>query len=119
MTVTTTFRLVKPGDLNHHDTLFAGRLAEWLIEACFIGVARILGETASARCTRIDELSFNAPLKVGDLVELDAEVARLGRTSIVLRGTARKAGSDAPCVRGLFTFVTVDAAGKARPHKLS
>ncbi|MEL7655970.1 MAG: acyl-CoA thioesterase, partial [Bacillota bacterium] len=31
--------LVKSEDLNHHGTLFAGRSAEWLVEAAFVAAA--------------------------------------------------------------------------------
>lgn len=31
--------LVKSEDLNHHGTLFAGRTAEWLVEAGFVTAA--------------------------------------------------------------------------------
>ena len=34
--------LVKGEDLNHHRTLFAGRGAEWLVEAGFIAAADML-----------------------------------------------------------------------------
>lgn len=33
---TKTSRLVKPQELNHHGTLFAGRMSEWFVENCFI-----------------------------------------------------------------------------------
>lgn len=32
-------RLVKSEDLNHHGTLFAGRMSEWFVEACSISGA--------------------------------------------------------------------------------
>jgi len=35
-------RLVKSEDLNHHGTLFAGRSAEWFVEAGFIAAASVL-----------------------------------------------------------------------------
>ena len=34
-----TSRLVKSEDLNHHGTLFAGRTAEWFVEAGFVSAA--------------------------------------------------------------------------------
>ena len=32
----STYHLVKSEDLNHHGTLYAGRSAEWFVEAGFI-----------------------------------------------------------------------------------
>ena len=37
-----TNRFVKSEDLNHHGTLFAGRSAEWFIEAGLMAVSGIL-----------------------------------------------------------------------------
>lgn len=36
--------LVKSEDLNHHGTLFAGRTAEWLVEAGFVTAAAEHGD---------------------------------------------------------------------------
>ena len=35
----TTYHLIKSEDLNHHRSLFAGRSAEWFVEAGFIAAA--------------------------------------------------------------------------------
>ena len=37
-----THRLVKSEDLNHHGTLFAGRSAEWFVEAGFVAASSLL-----------------------------------------------------------------------------
>ena len=37
--VYSSMRLVKGEDLNHHGTLYAGRTAEWFVEAGFIAAA--------------------------------------------------------------------------------
>ena len=42
METLTIYHLVKSEDLNHHGTLFAGRGAEWLVEAGFIAAANLL-----------------------------------------------------------------------------
>ncbi len=45
MNIVRVPRLVKPGDLNHHGSLYAGRAAEWFVEACYLcaAQARIAG----------------------------------------------------------------------------
>ena len=42
MQTLSVYHLVKSEDLNHHRTLFAGRGAEWLVEAGFIAAASLL-----------------------------------------------------------------------------
>lgn len=41
--------LVKSEDLNHHGTLFAGRTAEWLVEAGFVTAAAEHGRPQAVR----------------------------------------------------------------------
>ena len=47
---TRTTRLVKSQDLNHHGTLFAGRMAEWFTESCFLAASRLLGRPEDLVC---------------------------------------------------------------------
>jgi len=44
--------LVKPEDLQHHGTLFAGRMAEWLVETCFIAASRFVGRPKDIVCVK-------------------------------------------------------------------
>jgi len=39
METLTIYHLIKSEDLNHHGTLFAGRGAEWMVEAGFVAAA--------------------------------------------------------------------------------
>ena len=45
--------LVKSEDLNHHGTLFAGRTAEWLVEAAFIAAADTHGRPQDILCVNV------------------------------------------------------------------
>ena len=40
-----TRRFVRPEFMNHHQTLYAGYISEWLTEAAMIGVTEVMGET--------------------------------------------------------------------------
>ena len=44
MLESTISHLVRPEDLNHHGTLFAGQTAKWLVEAGVIAAARLTGK---------------------------------------------------------------------------
>ncbi len=57
-------RLVKSEDLNHHGTLFAGRCAEWFVEAGFIAVASVL-PAENIVCMKIHGLEFSRPGSIG------------------------------------------------------
>src|SRR4030042_2034213 len=85
---TVISHLVKPEDLQHHGTLFAGRMAEWLVEACFIAACRMVGKPEDVVCVKIHGINFTHPLRNGDVVEIRSQVALVGKTSITVHGRA-------------------------------
>ena len=113
---TINTRLVKYEDLNHHRTLFAGRGAEWLIEACFISAARAVGRPEDVVCVQINGMTFRKSANRGDLVEVSAQVGHVGRSSLTVVGTATINGDPGSVVNCTCVFVTVDANGKANSH---
>ena len=110
-------RLVKSEDLNHHRTLFAGRCAEWFVEAGFIAVASVL-PAGSIVCLKIHGLSFTKPLQSGDIACFESKIVYAGTSSIKVYVALRENDQDTPIVEGFITFVHVDDAGKTQPHGL-
>jgi acyl-CoA hydrolase len=115
---TVTTRLVKSQDLNHHGTLFAGRMAEWLVESCFLAASRAFGKPEDLVCLKIHGLTFTRPARSGDAIEIVALPARYGSTSITVGAEVFVNEEKAAAVRGFVTFVTVDAGGKPYAHGL-
>ncbi|MBW6466603.1 MAG: acyl-CoA thioesterase [Brevefilum sp.] len=110
-------RLVKSEDLNHHRTLFAGRCAEWFVEAGFIAVASVL-PAGSIVCLKIHGLTFTKPLQSGDIACFESKIVYAGTSSIKVYVVLRENDQDAPIVEGFITFVHVDDVGKTQPHGL-
>ena len=110
--------LVKSQDLNHHGTLFAGRMAEWFVEACFICGAKITEHPESIVCLKMHGLRFNSPACKGDIITIDTQLVKAGRTSFVIYGRTTKNNSRDILADGFITFVFVDEHGKSRPHNL-
>jgi acyl-CoA hydrolase len=54
-------RMVKGEDLNHHGTLFAGRTAQWFVEAGFIAAAS-LTHPKNILCLKIHGMLFKKPV---------------------------------------------------------
>lgn len=79
---TVVSHLVRPVDLNHHDTLFAGTMSAWPIEACFVSAARLLGRPDDLICVRVHDMNFLRSFRAGDVVDIRARVAHLGTRSI-------------------------------------
>ncbi|MCU0607592.1 MAG: acyl-CoA thioesterase [Candidatus Edwardsbacteria bacterium] len=116
---TTISHLIKSEDLNHHGTLFAGRMAEWLVEASFIAAARLVRRPEDVVCVQIHGMSFDRAAAKGDLIELRADVAYLGTKSITVHAAVYVNEQAEPSVSGLSTFVTVDRDGKPYAHGLA
>ncbi len=107
--------MVKGEDLNHHRTLFAGRGAEWLVEAGFIAAADILNPEFIL-CLKIHGMQFRRPVRPGEVVRFVSSVVLAGRSSLVAYIRADVKGQ--LTVDGFITFVYVDENGKPRPHGL-
>jgi len=119
LSMTRTARLVKSQDLNHHGTLFAGRIAEWFTETCFLSASRWYGKPEDLVCVKIHGLTFLKPARPGDAIEIVARPVRTGTKSVTV-GTEVFVNDDSvPSIRGFATFVTVDPAGRSYPHGLS
>jgi len=111
-------RLVKSEDLNHHQTLFAGRCSEWFVEAGFIAVASIL-PPRNIVCVKIHGLSFTSPLNSGDIACFESKIVHAGRTSLKVHVAVIDHKKNQTLVQGFITFVHVDDNGKSQPHGFS
>jgi acyl-CoA hydrolase len=116
---TSISHLIRPEDLQHHGTLFAGRMAEWFVETCFVAASRLVGRPEDVVCVQIHGISFKKPATNGDIVDIKARVAFLGPTSITVCGKAFVNDNEIPSVSGMITFVTVDKEGKPYEHGLT
>ena len=109
--------LVKSEDLNHHGTLFAGRSAEWLVEAAFVAAASQHGRPQDVLCVNIHGFTFKKPVQKGDIITFFSKVARVGNTSITVYVKAMSEIHGTTHVDGFLTFVCVDPdTGGKRPH---
>ena len=111
-----TRKLVKPGDLNPEDTLFGGRLLEWLDEECAIYAVCQLG-TSNLRTKIIGEIDFKSPARNGDIIEIGVDVVNFGKTSITLKAEVRNKNTKQTILTiDKFVMVSVDSDGKPTPH---
>ncbi len=108
-----THRLVKNEDLNHHGTLYAGRSAEWFVEAGFIAAAE-LTRPEDIVCLKIHGMTFTRPVRPGEIVCFESEIILAGRST--LHAYIRMQAKGEFVMDGFITFVNVDHDGRARPH---
>jgi len=112
--------LVKSIDLNHHGTLFAGRMAEWLVETGFMTARAALGcQPENIVCARLHGMDFRKSVGSGDTLVLEGRVAYVGSSSITVYVEAGPFGVSTvlPYTDGLVTFVHI-VETRAVPHGL-
>ena len=103
-----------PRDTNAHGTIFGGQVLAWIdlcAAICAQRHAGVVGVTAG-----VDELNFQRPIKVGQVVRLEARVTCTFRTSFEIRVVVHGEDSLKPetwlCVEAFMTFVAIDPEGR-------
>ena len=109
--------LVLPNDTNTLNNLMGGRLLHWMDIAAAIA--------AQKHCNRIvvtasvDNVSFHHPIKLGDVVTLEAKVSRAFNTSVEVRldvwAENIPSGTRFKSNEAYYTFVALDENGKTVP----
>ncbi len=112
----TTYRLVKNEDLNHHGTLYAGRSAEWFVEAGFIAAAS-LTRPENIVCLKIHGMTFMRPVQPGEIVEFGSRVVLAGKSS--LHTYVRMQARGEFVMDGFITFINVDHDGRPLSHGIT
>jgi len=108
--------LVLPNDTNTFGNLMGGRLMYWMDIAG--GIAA--GKHCNAPCmtASVDNLSFKNPIKLGNIVHIEAQVSRAFNTSMEIH--MKVWGEDSlhqyryESNEAYFTFVALDPNGKPR-----
>jgi acyl-CoA hydrolase len=109
----TTHRFVKSEDLNHHGSLYAGRTAEWFVEAGYIAAASLTSPKNTV-CLQIHGMKFTSPIRCGELIHMESKVVYTGRSRLI--SFVRIQAHDKVAVEGFLTFIHVDAEGNSQPH---
>jgi len=117
---TSMTELVLPNDTNTFGNLMGGRLMYWMDIAAGIAAGRHCNTPSMT--ASVDNLSFKNPIKLGNVVHIEAQVCRAFNTSMEIH--IRVWGEDLlhqykyESNEAFFTFVALDPNGKPRavPH---
>lgn len=109
--------LVLPNDTNVFGNLMGGRLMYWMD----IAASMAAGKHCNAPCmtASVDNLSFKNPIKLGNIVHIEAKVSRAFTTSMEIH--LKVWGEDTlhqyqyESNEAYFTFVALDPNRKPRP----
>lgn len=106
---------VLPNDTNQLNTLFGGRLMQWMDITA--GVAAHRHSRRVCVTATVNHVSFDKPVKLGDIVTLQAKVSRTFNTSLEVFVDVwvenPTGGVKVKCNEAIFTFVAVDQSGMA------
>ena len=114
--ITTYF--CKASQVGYHGNLFGGRMLAWLDEA---------GAAYAAQCCdsprmvtkHISSVTFEKPVRPGQIIKIYGEVKKVGNTSITIRLEARRHSVYNGIQRNVCTtdmvFVRIDGDGEAIP----
>ncbi|MGK0251980.1 MAG: acyl-CoA hydrolase, partial [Gammaproteobacteria bacterium] len=108
-----TRKWIKPEDLNPNETLFGGRLLEWIDEEAAL-YAIIQLENPRTVTKYMSEIDFRASAKKGDIIEIGLEPVKYGNASLTLRCEVRnKMTREIIISIERIVMVGLDADGKA------
>ena len=111
-----TRKWIKPEDLNPNQTLFGGRLLQWIDEEAAL-YAIIQLETPRCVTKYISEINFVSSAKQGDIIEIGIEAIAFGKTSITLRCDVRNKMTRQTIITiDKIVFVGLDDNGKPTEH---
>ena len=108
--------LVLPNDTNTFGNLMGGRLMYWMDIAAAIAAAKHCNSPCMT--ASVDNLSFKNPIKLGNIVHIEAKVSRAFTTSMEIH--LKVWGEDSlhqyiyESNEAYFTFVALDPNGKPR-----
>jgi acyl-CoA hydrolase len=101
---------VLPQHANALGSVFGGQIMAWVDLCGAICAQRHSGHMAVTAF--VDDMKFEQPVRVGEVVRLDARVTAVFRTSmeieIVVEGEDATTGRRWPCVDARLTFVAID-----------
>ena len=109
--------LVLPNDTNTFGNLMGGRLMYWMDIAAALSAMKHC--SAPVVTASVDNISFENPIKLGNVVHIQAKVSRAFNSSMEVHLSVW--GEDAihqyryKSNEAYFTFVALDPNGKSRP----
>jgi acyl-CoA hydrolase len=110
LSITNMTEHVLPSHANALGTVFGGQIMSW-IDVC----AAVCAQRHSKKLVVtafVDDLVFEGPVQVGEVVKLTARVTAAFRTSmeleVIVEGENPREERSWPCVRAMLTFVAID-----------
>ncbi len=112
--ITLFTEIVMPNDTNSMNNLMGGNLLKWMDIAC--GICGSKHANRIVVTAAVDNVSFNRPIKIGDIVTITALVTRSFKTSMEIYVEVFKENfrtqEKVKCNEAYYTFVALDDDGR-------
>lgn len=107
-------RIVLPPDTNVFNSLYGGRLMEWIDNVA--SIVAFKHSRRNAVTGSIDSLYFLTPIKMGDIVTIDARINYVTRETMEIEATVvsedHMTGDRRFTTKAFLTYIAVDNYGK-------
>ncbi|MCB0479937.1 MAG: acyl-CoA thioesterase [Flavobacteriales bacterium] len=112
---TISTKIVLPNDTNVLGNLMGGQLLNWMDVTGGIAAHRHCGRVVVT--ASVNNVSFNHPIALGDIVTIEAKVSRAFTSSMEVFMDVlverRSTGEKRKCNEAIYTFVAVDQNGSS------
>ena len=111
-----TRKWVKPEDLNPNQSLFGGRLLQWIDEeAALYAIIQLNNPRVVTKF--ISEINFLSSAQKGDIIEIGIAPTHFGSTSLSLQVEVRNKMTRQPILTiDRIVMVNLDKKGRPSPH---
>ena len=114
---TRVFKVVFPDTMNHHNTMFGGRVIMMMTETAFMTATRFSRKTFVLVSS--GQVDFTKPIPASTMIELVGRVHKVGNTSIKIQVDVylerlNEEGRE-KVASGIFTLVALNEIGKPTP----
>jgi acyl-CoA hydrolase len=110
-------QVVLPNDTNLMGNVLGGTVMHWIDIVAAIAAHRHAGRLCATKS--VDDLTFDAPIRMGQLAVLNSRVTYVGRTSMEVRVDVEAEDLDTGLrhhtITAFLTFVAVDEKGRPTP----
>ena len=119
MKPTYSQRLIKLGDLNHHNTFFAGRCSEYFLESSYFAIAQYV-DTKNAVLMVLHGIDFKFPIHAGDIVTYESKVVANGKSTLTVYTKMYKSNDPSKIAAdGFATFAHLNDDNHSTPHGIT
>ncbi len=114
---TKQFKVIFPGTLNDHETLFGGTAMQWMDEVAYITATRFVRKKMVTVSS--DKVQFLQPIKAGFIAEIIGKVIKTRNATIEVQVEIyiedMYSDNRKKAVNAIFTFAAIDNENKPIP----